>query len=110
MQATDLIVGRRKDRNYMLKMVQLHALSASLMAGRASVCFAQAGGGGGATGSTSRTAGGAGGAGSMGASSAEAAPVPEWAVVVRLVAPQRALGAVVTTAAARTVLLELALI
>ncbi|HZD95691.1 MAG TPA: hypothetical protein VE133_15615 [Candidatus Sulfotelmatobacter sp.] len=41
----------------------------------------------------------------------EAARLPEWAVLARLVAPQRALGAVVTTAAARAVaLLELALI
>jgi hypothetical protein len=67
-QAAGLIVGRRKDRN-MLKMARYTALAAALIAGPATLCLAQAGGGGGAAGGTSGTSGGAGGAGSMGAGS-----------------------------------------
>jgi hypothetical protein len=66
---------------YMLKMARYTALAAALIAGPATLCFAQAGGGGGAAGggggaaggtsgtSGGGTSGGAGGAGSMGAGS-----------------------------------------
>ena len=77
----------------MLKIARYAALAAALIAGPATLCFAQAGGGGGLLGAP------------VGRPvvreeqdlwepvRSEAARVPEWAVLALLAAPQRALGA-----------------